>query len=87
MSSVTIRIPRAAHERAQRLATAQARPLAQVIAAALDRYEREQMIAEYHAAMERLRADPEASAEFDAEVRAWDAVSLADLKASLGDDW
>jgi predicted DNA-binding protein len=87
MPSVTIRIPSEAHERARRLAKDEARPIAQVIATALDRYERERMIADYWAAMERLRADPEASAEFDAEVAAWDAASLADLKASLGDDW
>ena len=87
MSSITIRIPAEAHERARRLAAEEERPIAQIIATSLDRYERERMIAGYWAAMERLRADPEASAEFDEEVRAWDAASLADLKASLGDEW
>lgn len=87
MSSVTIRIPTDAHERARRLAKTEARPIAQVIATALDRYERERMIAEYHASLERLYADPEAVAEYEAEMKEWDDASLADMHASIGDDW
>ena len=87
MPTVTIRISQETHERARRLAKAEERPIAQVIATALDRYERERMIAEYHASLERLYADPESAAEYEAEIRAWDAVSLADMHASIGDDW
>jgi predicted transcriptional regulator len=86
MSSVTIRIPSEAHERAQRLASAEARPIAQVIATALDRYEREQMIAGYWADLERAYADPRVAAEEQAEIDLWDAVSLHDLAVSLAEE-
>jgi hypothetical protein len=86
MSSVTIRIPVEAHERARRLAKAEARPIAQVIATALDRYERERMVAGYWADVERAYADPVVAAEEQAEIEAWDAISLDDLARSLAEE-
>lgn len=86
MSSVTIRIPNDAHERARRLAKTEARPIAQVIATALDRYERERMIAGYWADVERAYADPVVAAEEQAEIELWDAVSLHDLATSLAEE-
>lgn len=86
MPTVTIRIPTEAHERAQRLATAEERPIAQVIATALDRYERERMIAGYWADLERAYADPVVAAEEQAEIEAWDAISLYDLAQSLAEE-
>jgi predicted transcriptional regulator len=83
MTTVTIRIPSATHERARRLAKSEARPIAQVITDAIDHYEREQMIAGYWADVERAYADPVVAAEEQAEIEAWDAASLYDLARSL----
>ena len=74
MPTVTIRIPEEAHARAQRLARRQSRPLAQVIGSALAHYEDEALLRDYNAAMARVRDDPAESADFDAEVMAWDAT-------------
>ena len=86
MSSVTIRIPTEAHERARRLAREEERPIAQIIATALDRYEREQLIAGYWADVERAYADPAIAAEEQAEIELWDAGSLHDLAVALADE-
>jgi hypothetical protein len=86
MSTVTVRIPSETHERARRLAKSEARPIAQVISTALDRYEREQMIAGYWADVERAYADPVVAAEEQAEIEAWDAASLHDLARSLAEE-
>jgi hypothetical protein len=79
VASVTIRIPPTAHERAQRLAAAETTTLGAVIDTALERYERERMLAAYAADMERLRSDPEAWAEYQAEVELWDHTSFDGL--------
>jgi hypothetical protein len=62
-----------------RLAKADSTSLSHVIDEALALYERERMLEKYNEDMARLRADPVASAEYDAEVAAWDATLLDGL--------
>lgn len=80
--SVTIRIPEAAHAVARRLAESGNRSIGDIIAEALTRYEEEQWWADVHASYARLRADPAASAEYDAEMALWDTALLDGL-----DEW
>jgi hypothetical protein len=77
MTSVTIRIPSTAHERARRLAAAETTTLATMIDIALEHYERERMLEQYNADMARLRSDPSAWADWQAE--------LAGLEGTVGD--
>jgi predicted transcriptional regulator len=79
MASVTIRIPPSAHTRAQRLAKKESTTLGAVIDAALERYERERMLAAYAEDMERLWTDPDARAHYQAEVALWDQTAADGL--------
>jgi len=79
MASVTIRIPPTAHIRAQRLAEEDSTTLGAVIDAALERYERERRLERYNADMARLQADPEAWADWQAEISAIDGASFDGL--------
>ncbi len=78
--SVTIRIPSTAHAVAQRLAESGNRSIGNVIAEALERYDEEQWWADVHAGYARLRADPVASAEYDAEMALWDSTLMDGLE-------
>src|SRR5213594_4115339 len=78
--SVTIRIPRAAHDTARRLAADRKRSIGEVIAEALERYEEDEWWDAVDASYARLRDDPVASAEFDAEMAIWDTALLDGLE-------
>ena len=78
--SVTVRIPEAAHAVACRYADARNRPIGEVIAEAIERYDEEQWWAEVHAGYARLRADPVESAEFDAEMAPWNSTLMDGLE-------
>ena len=67
-ATTTIRVPVTVHDRAQRLAEAEETTLGAVIEAALDRYERIRMMEAYNEAMARLQADPDAWADWQAEI-------------------
>jgi hypothetical protein len=95
MPSVTIRLPIEVHRQAKRLAAVQGCSIGQLVSIALEDYERDrqeraqrdEMIAGHWADVERAYADPAVAAEEQAEIQAWDDVSLADLHASIDDDW
>jgi hypothetical protein len=80
--SVTIRIPEAAYATARRHAEEGQRTIGEVIAEAIVRYEEEQWWAEVDAAYARLRGNPAASAEYDAEMALWDTALMDGLE-----DW
>jgi hypothetical protein len=77
MTTSTVRVSAHSREMLLRLTKRSGRSMQQVIEDALDEYERQQYFAEMQAGYERLRADPEAWAEYQAELEEWDAV-LAD---------
>ena len=51
-----------------------------MIAEALERYDEDQWWAEVYAGYARLRADPVASAEYDAEMALWDSTLMDGLE-------
>jgi hypothetical protein len=77
MASTTVRVTEHTHELLRKLAAASGEPLQKVLERAVENYRREQFYAEFHAAYERLRADPVAWEEELAERAEWDAT-LAD---------
>ena len=78
--SVTIRVPRETHEQLLWLATGRKQPIGRVVAAAVERLEEEEFWDQVTADFERLRADPEAWAEYMAEHREWDVTLLDGLE-------
>ena len=77
MATVTIRIPAATHQRLRHLAAQRRQPIGAVVDTAVARLEDEAFFDELDADFARLRADPEASAAYDADLAAWD-VTLVD---------
>jgi len=77
MGSTTIRVSDKTHRVLQELAASIGAPMSDVVDQALELYRRQRMFAQANAAYAALRADPIASAEWDAEIAAWDAT-LAD---------
>ena len=79
MPTVTIRVAQETHRRLQDLAAKRGRSIGPVVDEAARKLEDADFWDELNASYERLRADPIASAEYDAEVAALDAASLADF--------
>ena len=77
MSTTTIRVPTTSHIRLRRLAAEQDRPIGEVIAGLLDDHEKRAFFAGMGEDLERLRADPAALPDYEAEVAAWN-VTLGD---------
>ena len=77
MRSTTIRVSEKTHRVLQELASDMDAPMSDVVDHALELYRRQRMFARANTAYAALRADPIASAEWDAEIAAWDAT-LAD---------
>jgi hypothetical protein len=80
MATVTIRVPNTTHAKLQRLAAEEGRPIGQVIDELIGRYERDRFFAELAEDFARLRADPAASAEYDAELALWNSTLLDGLE-------
>jgi predicted DNA-binding protein len=79
MGTITIRIPHETHQRLRQLAEKRGRTIGEVVDEAARKLEDADFWEEVNAAYDRLRADPVASAEYDAETAALDAASLADF--------
>ncbi len=77
MRSTTIRVSEKTHRVLQELASDIGAPMSDVVDHALELYRRQRMFVRANTAYAALRADPIASAEWDAEIAAWDAT-LAD---------
>lgn len=71
----TVRVEPRLHATLQSLSTEERRPIGQVIEDAVDRYQREKFWTAMHEGFARLRADPEAWEEYQAEVALWDSTS------------
>ena len=87
MVSTTIRVPSATRDKLRVLASRERRSIADVVAAAVERYEEDAFWEEAHRAYAAMRADPAASAAFDAEVAAWDGTLKDGLQALEDDRW
>ena len=79
MSSITVRIPPSAHERAQRIAAEETTTMSAVIDTALEHYERERMLAAYNESIARLKADHEAWADYQTEIASLDSTAFDGL--------
>ena len=79
MGTITIRVPQETHQRLRQLAEKRGRTIGEVVDEAARKLEDADFWDEVNASYERLRADPVASAEYDAEIAALDAASLADF--------
>ena len=79
MGSVTIRVAQATHQRLQALAKKRGRSIGQVVDEAVNRRDDADFWDDVNASYAQLRADPVASAEYDAEVARFDTASLADF--------
>jgi hypothetical protein len=77
MRSTTIRVSEKTHHILHALAADSGVTMADIVEQALELYRRQRMFEQADAAYAALRADPKASAEWDAEIGAWDAT-LAD---------
>jgi hypothetical protein len=82
MTTTTIRVPTITHDRLRRLAQVEDRPIGQVIEILLEEYEKQQFFAGLAEDFARLQADPEAWADYQAELGAWDVT----LKDGLEDE-
>ncbi len=80
VSTVTIRVPADVHERLRSLSENEHRPIGEVVAAAIHQYEEEAFWRECNVAYAAMRADPIASAEFDAETAEFDGTLLDGLE-------
>lgn len=77
MSMTSIRIGKQTHARLISLSKRQHRPMARIVAEAVARYEEELFWKAVDEGYDRMNADHEDRAAFDAEVAAWD-VTLND---------
>ena len=77
MSTTTIRVEQGTRDLLARLAQSQKRPMSQIVSEAIAKYEEDLFWQKAREGYERMNADPEDRAAYDAETRLWDA-SLAD---------
>ena len=71
----TVRVEPKLHATLRALAEAERRSIGDVIADAVDRYQKESFWKAMHEGFSRLRADPAAWGEYQAEAALWDSAS------------
>lgn len=76
----TVRVEPKLHEKLRALSTAEQRPISQVIEDAIERYEKDKFWTAFYDGFARLRADPEAWADYQNEAALWDTASLDGLE-------
>ncbi len=76
----TVRVGPGLHATLRALSAAERRPIGQIIEEAVDRYQRETFWTAMHAGFTRLRADPEAWEEYQAEIALWDSTAADGLE-------
>lgn len=79
MASTTIRIPGETYDALRRLAEDDDRTVGQIVADAVDRYDRERALAALNAAYARIGTDPETSADWQAELGSLEGTLLDGL--------
>jgi predicted DNA-binding protein len=77
LSTTSIRVEQKTHAKLAELSESQHRPMATIVAEAVARYDDDLFWEAAREGYERMNADPEDRAEFDAEISAWD-VTLND---------
>ena len=85
----TVRVGPKLHATLRPLAEAEQRSISQVIADAVDRYQKEKFWQAMHEGFARLRADPVAWSEYQDEAALWDSASgdgLEDEEPYFTDD-
>ena len=76
----TVRVDLKLHEKLRALSAAERRSISQVIEDAIDRYEQEKFWTSMHEGFARLRGDPAAWDEYQAEAALWERVSADGLE-------
>lgn len=71
----TVRVDPKLHAALRALSEDEQRPMSQIIEEAVSRYQQAKFWQEMHDGFARLRADPEAWGEYQAEAALWDSVS------------
>lgn len=85
MTATTVRIDSETRNRLAKIAKAQNRSMTQIAAEAVAKYEDELFWAKAREGYERLNADPEDRAAYDAEMALWD-TALSDGLEGLPND-
>ena len=80
MSSVTVKIPAEAHAKLVRLAAEQSRSMSDLLAHLIERERRRAFLEGANEDFARLRADPEAWADYQAEVRSMEGTLMDGLE-------
>jgi predicted transcriptional regulator len=80
MESHTVRINKPTHEMVRELAKRTRTTMSAIIEASVREYKKIKFWEEYYAAYEALRANPEAWAEYEEEMRLWDSTLLDGLE-------
>ena len=76
VASVTVKIPFEAHAKLAELATSQERPMGEILADLIERERRRLFLEGANADFARLRADPEAWADYQAEIRSMEGTLM-----------
>jgi len=79
-SLASVRVSVATHEKLQALAKQEERPMSEIVMDLVDRYEDEAFWSSYEKALDRLRDDPQAWADYQAEIRELDAMGYDGLQ-------
>lgn len=77
--STTVRISEQSHQRLREMAVQSGEPMQTVIDKALEQYRRQQFWKELNVAYAALASDPEAMAEYQAELAVWDCTLMDGL--------
>ena len=80
MSTVTIRVEKETRDRLAKLAKIQKRPMTHIVAEAVAKYEDEVFWRRAREGYERMNADPNDRAAYDAEMALWDTALGDGLK-------
>lgn len=86
-ATTTIRVSVAARDRLQEMARDQDRTVSQVLERLIEMERRERFWQEMEVAVERLRADPEAWADYHAEAAVWENGTIGDGLDEYADVW
>ncbi len=80
MSTTSIRVEQKTHAKLAELSESQHRPIAKIVAEAVAKYDDALFWEAVDEAYERMNADSEDRAEFDAEIAVWDVTLLDGLE-------
>ena len=80
MATVTVKIPSDAHAKLGSFAAADKRPMGEILADLIEGERRRRFWEEYDRSIARLRADPEAWADYQAEIRSMEGTLMDGLE-------